>query len=85
MARGEWQVACGKWQLDVKCATPAPGHDTLDGARIHIIINKTATGRGRERRGRGQRRRRKRGRGESGKYLQVVQLNKLRNANRGLS
>lgn len=48
-ARGEWQVACGKWQLDVKCATPAPGHDTLDGARIHIIINKTATGRERER------------------------------------
>lgn len=41
-------MACGKWQLDVKCATPAPGHDTLDGARIHIIINKTATGRERK-------------------------------------
>lgn len=41
-------MACGKWQLAVKCATPAPVHDTLDGARIHIIINKTATGRGRE-------------------------------------
>lgn len=44
-------MACGKWQLDVKCATPAPGHDILDGARIHIIINKTATGRDREKDG----------------------------------
>lgn len=75
-------MACGKWQLDVKCATPAPGHDTLDGARIHIIINKTATGRDRETLGRGNKaEKEERGEG-SGKYLQVVQLNKLRNANR---
>lgn len=74
------------WQVDVKCATPAPGHDTLDGARIHIIINKIATGREREQDGEEGREGERRGGEEgSGKYLQVVQLNKLRNANRGLS
>lgn len=75
-------MACGKWQLDVKWATPAPGHDTLDGARIHIIINKTATGREREQDGEEGTEGGRRGGGGTGKYLQVVQLNKLRNANR---